>query len=287
MEPTDLFPTHAPKTTHPHVGKRNQEAVDVGIGRNNYGKDHFLNTNFGEAGCWGNPYPKSEYGLTDCLIAFGLRFTDAIATDEETRQQVMELEQQDLGCYCHELGYEDTPPMDGSRDNHYCHGDIIAHWANELNNPTGVGIGVCGSRDIWNAYHSQLRGKASIIKLVSRGIDAADNINEDELDAIVHGANDKSPDAWGSMYADHHDLINHSIWPNHNIFGNEEFLLRNSAIIANLLTYKESHLIAFWDGVSNGTKDTINKARDVGIPVTIVNLEDDQHQWLDENMLDL
>jgi hypothetical protein len=41
--------------------------------------------------------------------------------------------------------------------------------------------------------------------------------------------------------------------------------LRNSDIVANA-----DHVVAFWDGVSKGTEDTINKARKLGIPVTII-----------------
>jgi len=286
MRPTDLFPVTAPTTTHPRVGKTYSDDTDEYIGRGNNGDNHFLNTGCSERGSWGNPYPKSEYGLADCLIGFGLKFADAIATDEETRSRVKRLRGLELGCYCHDLGMEESPPMDGDRDNHYCHGDLIAHWADALSHQSGRAIGVCGSRTIYDQYGSQLDGDDAVAQLVGKAVAEADNIPAaTALDAVIHGDNGNSPDAWGSTFAEYHDLTNHGMYPSLDLFGKEEYFLRNSAVVAHLLTCTDAHLIAFWDGDSTGTKDTIDKARNAGIPVTVVNLSDNPHHWLDADML--
>jgi predicted Rossmann fold nucleotide-binding protein DprA/Smf involved in DNA uptake len=54
--------------------------------------------------------------------------------------------------------------------------------------------------------------------------------------------------------------------PDYNKFGRGAPLMRNTTIIEN-----SDYVIAFWDGKSRGTLDSINKARKQGKPIKIVN----------------
>lgn len=54
--------------------------------------------------------------------------------------------------------------------------------------------------------------------------------------------------------------------PDWKKFGKRAGFLRNTDIVKN-----SEHVIAFWDSLSRGTLDSINKAKNLNIPVTIVN----------------
>ena len=53
--------------------------------------------------------------------------------------------------------------------------------------------------------------------------------------------------------------------PEWNKYGNRAGVIRNSIIVGDC-----DRLVAFWDGESRGTLDSINKARKAGKPVEII-----------------
>jgi hypothetical protein len=108
-------------------------------------------------------------------------------------------------------------------------------------------LGVVGSRTFhdYDKLKLVLSEKIPFV-LVSGGAEGADSLaerfaDENKLEKIIH-------------------------LPNWNKEGKAAGFIRNAQIVEDC-----DELIAFWDGVSRGTRDTIRKARKKGIPVTIVN----------------
>lgn len=58
--------------------------------------------------------------------------------------------------------------------------------------------------------------------------------------------------------------------PDWKKFGKRAGFLRNSDIVNN-----STHIIGFHNGTSRGTMDTIQKAKDLGIPVTVIIFEEE------------
>jgi hypothetical protein len=99
-----------PSTTVVNL-KRTSE-YDVRIcrdGRNT----HMNNTEVGEDGWIGNPYPEGEYGRQKCIKLFRQDFEKRLDSDDEFREAVEGLRGKTLACYC--------KPKD-------CHGDIIVSY---------------------------------------------------------------------------------------------------------------------------------------------------------------
>jgi hypothetical protein len=72
-------------------------------------------------------------------------------------------------------------------------------------------------------------------------------------------------DRLAAKYAAEHGLKLIEIKPNWKI-GRHAGLLRNTEIVDSCV-----YLLAFWDGKSKGTKDSINKATKKSVPYQIVN----------------
>ena len=72
-------------------------------------------------------------------------------------------------------------------------------------------------------------------------------------------------DTLGELYADRHGLIPQIIKPDWKKHGKQAGFIRNSEIVA------ESDIImAFWDGQSRGTQDSITKAKMYKKPTIII-----------------
>lgn len=104
------------------VGKIHEDETDVYIGRGEGGDVHILNSEVGEYGWLGNPYPLSDYDREESIARFTRDFLDRIESDKEFRHAVAELKGENLGCFCQNL--EDEGPA--------CHGEVIAHVADLL-----------------------------------------------------------------------------------------------------------------------------------------------------------
>jgi hypothetical protein len=82
---------------------------------------------------------------------------------------------------------------------------------------------------------------------------------------IVSGGCPQGPDRWaeGAAKMDGYEsLIFPADWVKH---GRGAGFIRNQTIVDN-----SDRIVAYWDGKSNGTMDTVRKARKKGIPVTII-----------------
>jgi len=118
-----------------------------------------------------------------------------------------------------------------------------------FNNKKGRGmkLGIVGSRT-FNDYDKlkQVLSEKLPFVLISGGAEGADSLaerfaDENKLEKVIH-------------------------LPNWNGEGKAAGFIRNARIVEDC-----DELVAFWDGVSRGTRDTIRKARKKGISVTIVN----------------
>ena len=85
-------------------------------------------------------------------------------------------------------------------------------------------------------------------------------------DTIVSGGA-RGADTYARLFAEHHNLKLIEYLPEYDKYGRQAPLIRNKLIVENC-----DCLIAFWDGVSRGTKYTIDYARECGKPIKIVNI---------------
>lgn len=72
-------------------------------------------------------------------------------------------------------------------------------------------------------------------------------------------------DALASRYARENGISEKLYLPNWQLFGKSAGMLRNTSIVDNC-----DYLMAFWDGKSKGTKDSIDKAEKQGKLLKIV-----------------
>lgn len=92
------------------VNQRNTDVYDVDIGRADGGASHMMNTEIGEPGWLGNPYPVSNYSCEESIANYREDFYARIHQHDEFREAVEELRGLTLACWC--------KPKD-------CHGDVI------------------------------------------------------------------------------------------------------------------------------------------------------------------
>jgi hypothetical protein len=97
------------------VNQTHTDRYTVDIGRDNSGgkKKHMNNTEVGESGWLGNPYPAGRHGRQECIELFREDFKERLESDPEFRRAVLALEGEILGCYC-----KPKP----------CHGDVIQEF---------------------------------------------------------------------------------------------------------------------------------------------------------------
>jgi len=75
-------------------------------------------------------------------------------------------------------------------------------------------------------------------------------------DVVFISGGAKGPDRFAKEYAEMHDIPIIEIIPDWETFGKAAGFIRNTEIIA-----LADEVIAFWDGASKGTLDSINKAK--------------------------
>jgi hypothetical protein len=93
---------------------------------------------------------------------------------------------------------------------------------------------------------------------------AIDRISPDKDIFIVSGGA-RGADSLAERYADKYQLKKKIFLPDYDKYKKAAPFIRNGTIVE----YSDC-LIAFWDGNSRGTYDTIKKAKTKGIPVLIV-----------------
>lgn len=109
-----------------------------------------------------------------------------------------------------------------------------------------IKLGIVGSRS-FNDY-----------ELLKKHVDASN------IAAIVSGGA-RGADTLAEQFAREHNLLMIVFKPDYAEHGRAAPFIRNSAIIE-----ASDAVIAFWDGSSSGTLDSIKKAKKMGKPVTVI-----------------
>lgn len=104
------------------VGHVKKDRTEVYVGRGDGGDGHMLNTEIGNRGWLGNPFPVDDHGRVQCVDRFRAEFEARLETDDEFRDAVAQLQGKILGCWCQRLN--DDGPL--------CHGEVIAEHADRL-----------------------------------------------------------------------------------------------------------------------------------------------------------
>lgn len=114
-------------------------------------------------------------------------------------------------------------------------------------------IGVIGSRSFndFELMRKELDKIPNITLIVSGGASGADILAE--------------------RYAKNRRIPTKIFYPDWKKFGKRAGYLRNSDIVRN-----SERIIAFWNGVSSGTRDSIKKATELGIPVTVITFKENE-----------
>lgn len=97
-------------------------------------------------------------------------------------------------------------------------------------------------------------------EMLSKVLDSKRN----NIRVIVSGGA-RGADALVARYARQHNIALLELHPDWKTHGRSAGLLRNTDIVAEC-----DEMLAFWDGESRGTKDSIDKAKRAGKTVTIV-----------------
>ena len=79
----------------------------------------------------------------------------------------------------------------------------------------------------------------------------------------------KGADLLAERFAKENDLPIHIIKPDWKTYGRAAGPIRNRQML-NYVMEELSLVVAFWDGKSKGTKNTIDTAKSLGIPVEII-----------------
>jgi hypothetical protein len=89
----------------------------------------------------------------------------------------------------------------------------------------------------------------------------------EDIDLLISGGA-QGADLLAEQFADEYNVKKLIFKPNWQIYGSQAGFLRNTHIVDN-----SDILIAFWDGKSKGTQDSITKAQQRGIPFTVINYD--------------
>jgi hypothetical protein len=141
---------------------------------------------------------------------------------------------------------------------------------------------VAGSRTFDDQFGDDLSPKQEA-ELVGRAISAFPFVQED-VEVILSGANENSPDRWGESYASHVPDVELEEYPAEwSNIDHPDAVVREgrygkydatAGFRRNEEMAREADgLLAFWDGESSGTKDMIDRAREHGLPVQRARLD--------------
>ncbi len=223
------------------INIKSGEKYDVYCGRAN--KTYNL-----EESIFCNPFPITGYHNREYVInEFKSYFLHKVNNEPEFKQKVLELKGKTLGCWCKKLD-EEVP----------CHCDIIVDYINNIENtqyykPQKYKLAVIGSRGI-TQY-------TPIYKFLDDRID--------KIELIVSGGCKNSPDEIAHNWCQVRGKPILIYYPDWNGKGKRAGFDRNRLIIES-----SDNVVAFWDGTSNGTKNSIDIAKELGKPCKIIKLDD-------------
>ncbi len=88
------------------------------------------------------------------------------------------------------------------------------------------------------------------------------------LTTVVVSGGAEGPDTWAERAAKRRGLLVVVYRPDWSLYGKAATFIRNGQIVANC-----DRVVAFWDGSSQGTKNTIDIANQQGKPVEVYGVE--------------
>lgn len=91
-------------------------------------------------------------------------------------------------------------------------------------------------------------------------------LNKIKIDEIVSGGA-AGADTLADIYSRKYGIKMTVFLPDYDRYGRSAPFKRNTQIVESC-----TEVVAFWDGLSRGTSDTIRKARSMGKPVTIIGI---------------
>lgn len=89
-----------------------------------------------------------------------------------------------------------------------------------------------------------------------------------KIQTIVSGGA-AGPDSYGQQWGEENSVQTLIFIPQYKLYGKSAPFRRNTEIVQN-----SDIIIAFWDGASSGTKDTINKAKKANKKIKIYGIMD-------------
>lgn len=179
-----------------------------------------------DAGLWGNPWIIGRDGSREEVIERYKQEFNKKILDKEFRAEVLKLKNKTLGCFC--------------RPESICHGDVLKEYLDKR-----TGLAVIGSRTFVN-----YAGLVSVWKKYFVG----------KFDYIVSGGANGA-DKLGKSLSDETGLDYVEFLPDWDKFGGGAGMIRNKDIINNC-----SAVLAFWNGESKGTKNSLDLAKEMRKP---------------------
>lgn len=85
-----------------------------------------------------------------------------------------------------------------------------------------------------------------------------------EVDTLISGGAD-GIDCLAEQYADRHRLSKYVVRPRYDLYGRAAPLKRNEEMVD-----MSDEVLVVWDGISKGTKHTVQYAKKVGKPIKVI-----------------
>lgn len=99
-------------------------------------------------------------------------------------------------------------------------------------------------------------------------IDSVLDEYKDTCELIIHGGCENSPDVLAEEFAQRNKIKTEIVRPDYNTYPKRYAPVQRNEVIVS----KADILVAFWDGVSGGTKSTIKFAEKKGIPIKTITI---------------
>jgi len=98
-----------------------------------------------------------------------------------------------------------------------------------------------------------------------------DTLSDFDISEIVSGGA-SGADSLAEKYAKLFLIPTNIIKPNWSLYGKAAGMIRNTDIVKS-----SDHVVAFWDGVSKGTANSIKTANKLNVPTTIIRFKNEVH----------
>lgn len=233
------------------INIKSGEKYDIYIGRSGHGKD----------GYFGNPFIIGKHGnREEVLKKYKEYFYKKIVTDQEFKDKILSLNGKILGCFCDTNDKEIT-----------CHGQIIQEYLIKYNSELLKFDKKILNNEPWLKKILEDATKYKLAVVGSRGITQAtpifkfldDRINKIEM--IISGGCENSPDEVANHWCKARGIPILIFYPDWKKLGRSAGMKRNIQIIQSA-----DKVVAFYDGQSKGTANSIEIANELKKPCKII-----------------